>query len=69
MGADLVGMSTVIDTIAARESGLDVLGLALITNHAAGVSNEILTHESVLAAGRAAEARMAKLLADIVERL
>jgi purine-nucleoside phosphorylase len=62
-------MSTVIDTIAARESGLDVLGLALITNHAAGVSNEILTHESVLAAGRAAEARMARLLADIVERL
>jgi purine-nucleoside phosphorylase len=69
MGADLVGMSTVIETIAARESGLEVLGLALITNHAAGVSNEVLTHESVLAAGRAAEARMAKLLADIVEQL
>jgi purine-nucleoside phosphorylase len=69
MGADLVGMSTVIDTIAARECGLEVLGLALITNHAAGVSNEILTHDSVLAAGRAAEARMAKLLAAIVEQL
>ena len=58
-------------TLSALKAGAApaVLGLALITNHAAGVSNEVLTHESVLAAGRAAEARMAKLLADIVERL
>jgi purine-nucleoside phosphorylase len=69
LGADLVGMSTVIDCIAAREAGLGVLGLALITNHAAGVSDEPLTHEAVLAAGKAAEPRMARLLADIVERL
>ena len=67
MGADLVGMSTVIDCIAAREAGLDVLALALITNHAAGVSDEPLTHDAVLAAGEAAEPRMAKLLADIVD--
>jgi purine-nucleoside phosphorylase len=67
MGADLVGMSTVIDCIAAREAGLEVLALALITNHAAGVSEEPLTHDAVLAAGKTAEPRMAKLLADIVD--
>ena len=69
LGADLVGMSTVIETIAARESGLEVLALALITNHAAGVSDEVLTHESVLAAGRDAQACTAVLLGRIVERL
>ena len=69
MGADLVGMSTVIDCIAAREVGLEVLGLALITNHAAGVSDDPLTHDAVLSAGRAAEPRMGKLLADIVVRI
>jgi purine-nucleoside phosphorylase len=67
LGADLVGMSTVIDCIAAREAGLEVLALALITNHAAGVSEEPLTHDAVLAAGKTAEPRMAKLLADIVD--
>lgn len=66
LGADLVGMSTVIDCIAARESGLEVLALALVTNHAAGVSDEPLTHEAVLAAGKSSEPRMAKLLADVV---
>lgn len=69
LGADLVGMSTVIETISARESGLEVLALALITNRAAGVSNDTLTHEAVLAAGREAEPRMAALLAGIVEKL
>ncbi len=69
LGADLVGMSTVIETIAAREAGLEVLALALITNHAAGVSDDVLTHEAVLAAGRDAQSRTASLLADIVERL
>lgn len=69
LGADLVGMSTVIEAIAAREVGMEVLGLALITNHAAGVSDEPLSHEGVLAAGKASEPRMARLLADIVERV
>jgi purine-nucleoside phosphorylase len=69
MGADLVGMSTVIDCIAAREAGLDVLALALITNHAAGVSDEPLTHDAVLATGKAAEPRMAKLLSNIVDAI
>jgi len=69
LGADLVGMSTVIETISARESGLEVLGLALITNRAAGVSDDVLTHDAVLAAGRQAEPRMASLLARIVEHL
>ena len=69
LGADLVGMSTVIDAIAAREAGMEILGLALITNHAAGVTDDVLSHDAVLAAGRDAEPRIAGLLAGIVNQL
>ena len=62
-------MSTVIDAIAAREAGMEILGLALITNHAAGVTDDVLSHDAVLAAGRDAEPRIAGLLASIVNRL
>lgn len=69
LGGDLVGMSTTLEAIAAREAGLEVLGISLVTNLAAGVSEEPLDHEEVLAAGRAAADRMGKLLADLVPRL
>ena len=69
MGADLVGMSTVLETIAARHLGVDVLGISLVTNQAAGMSEENLDHEDVLAAATDAGPRMFSLLAGILERL
>ena len=69
LGADLVGMSTALEAIAARQAGLEVLGMSLVTNLAAGISAEALSHEEVLEAGRAAGPRIARLLADIVARL
>ena len=69
LGADLVGMSTVWEAIAARHLGLEVLGLSLVTNLAAGLSGEPLDHEEVLDAGQAAAERMGALLAQVVDRL
>ncbi|PRQ11345.1 purine-nucleoside phosphorylase [Corynebacterium sp. 13CS0277] len=69
MGAGLVGMSTVYETIAARAAGLEVLGLSLVTNLAAGVTGEPLNHEEVLAAGAAAAADCGALLAKVVRGL
>ena len=69
LGADLVGMSTALEAIAARQAGLEVLGLSLVTNPAAGISPDPLSHEEVLAAGRAAGPRISQLLADIVRRV
>jgi purine-nucleoside phosphorylase len=69
LGADLVGMSTVWETIAARHLGLEVLALSLVTNLAAGLSGEPLNHDEVLEAGRVAAERMGALLADVVGRL
>ncbi|MDQ3152023.1 MAG: purine-nucleoside phosphorylase, partial [Actinomycetota bacterium] len=68
LGADLVGMSTVLETIAARAAGAEVLGLSLVTNLAAGVTGQPLDHEEVLAAGRAAATRMGGLLREVVSR-
>jgi purine-nucleoside phosphorylase len=65
LGADLVGMSTTLETIAAREAGLEVLGISLVTNLAAGISTEPLHHEEVLQAGREAAPRLRRLLAGI----
>jgi len=67
-GADLVGMSTVLEAIAARAAGAEVFGLSLVTNLAAGVTGEPLNHEEVLEAGRAATGRMGTLLRDLVSR-
>jgi len=69
MGGDIVGMSTALEAIAARESGMEVLGMSLITNLAAGVQKTPLSHEEVIAAGKAAEAKISKLLAEIVSKL
>ncbi|CAN5264033.1 hypothetical protein BH20ACT5_BH20ACT5_01150 [soil metagenome] len=69
MGADLVGMSTALEAIAARAEGAEVLGLSLVTNLAAGITGEPLDHAEVLGAGKAAAARMGGLLAELVGRL
>lgn len=68
LGADLVGMSTVLEAVAARAEGCEVLGLSLVTNLAAGLG-EPLDHEEVLAAGRAAASRIGRLLAGVIPRL
>jgi purine-nucleoside phosphorylase len=69
LGGDLVGMSTALETIAAREVGLEVLGISLVTNLAAGISAEPLNHEEVLQAGREAAPRLRQLLAGIAVAL
>ena len=69
LGADLVGMSTVHETIAARALGAEVLAVSLVTNLAAGITGEHLDHQEVLAAGKASAARMGALLRDVVELL
>ena len=68
MGADLVGMSTVLEAIAARAAGLEVFGLSLVTNLAAGMTGEPLNHLEVLEAGRAAAEKMGTLLRELVAR-
>ncbi|GGK64719.1 purine-nucleoside phosphorylase [Ornithinimicrobium pekingense] len=69
IGGDLVGMSTTLEAIAAREAGMDVLGISLVTNPAAGISPTPLDHQEVIEAGRAAAQRCGELLARIVERI
>ncbi len=69
IGGDLVGMSTALEAIAARQAGLEVLGISLVTNLAAGMSGEPLDHREVLEAGRAAASRMGTLLAALVPRI
>ncbi len=68
LGADLVGMSTVHETIAARAAGAEVLGVSLVTNLAAGITGAPLSHAEVLATGAASAARMGSLLADVIAR-
>jgi purine-nucleoside phosphorylase len=69
LGADLVGMSTALEAIAAHAEGCEVLGISLVTNLAAGLSGEPLNHLEVLEAGRAAAARMGALLVELIQRL
>lgn len=68
IGADLVGMSTVLEAIQARHRGAEVLGLSVVTNMAAGISPEPLSHDDVAAAGHAAAARLEKILKRVIPR-
>lgn len=69
LGGHLVGMSTTLEAIAAREAGMEVLGLSLVTNLAAGISDQPLDHAEVLEAGRNAASRMGDLLSRVVPRI
>jgi len=69
MGADLVGMSTVPEAIAAHALGAEVVGISLVTNAAAGVTGEKLSHEEVMAAGKAAAGRMGELLSKVLHKI
>ena len=69
MGAHIVGMSTALEAIAARQAGMEVLGFSLITNLAAGIQKEALSHGEVVAAGKAAEPVISALLARVIEAL
>jgi purine-nucleoside phosphorylase len=68
LGADLVGMSTVLEAIAARAEGVEVFALSLVTNLAAGLTGAPLDHQEVLDAGAAAATRMGELLRELVIR-
>jgi len=69
LGADLVGMSTVHETIAARAAGAQVLAVSLVTNLAAGMTGQPLSHDEVLETGRQSATRAGSLLAGVVSRL
>jgi purine-nucleoside phosphorylase len=69
LGATLVGMSTVPETIVARHMGLEVLGLSCVTNLAAGLGETLLSHQEVYETGRQVEARLAALLARLAPRI
>lgn len=69
MGAQLVGMSTTLEAIAARAAQMEVLGISMVTNPAAGVTDQPINHEEVLEAGRSAAARMGDLLSELIRRV
>jgi len=69
LGADMVGMSTVHEVIVARHMGLEVLGISLVTNLAAGVSGDVIHHEEVMDIGRRVEAQFTGLVAALVPQV
>jgi len=69
IGGHLAGMSTTLEAIAAREAGMEILGISLVTNLAAGMSGDPLDHAEVLDAGRSAASRMGDLLSRVVPRI
>ncbi len=69
LGATLVGMSTVPETIVARHMGIEVLGISCVTNLAAGLGAAQLSHEEVFEAGRKVEQRLARLLERLAPRI
>jgi purine-nucleoside phosphorylase len=69
LGADLVGMSTALEAIAARQLGAEVLGLSLVTNVAAGTDGAAVSHEDVIAQGARAAGAAGSLIADVIGRL
>ncbi|MFC4222882.1 purine-nucleoside phosphorylase [Lysinibacter cavernae] len=69
IGGHIVGMSTTLEAIAARQAGMEVLGLSLITNLAAGIQDTPLSHEEVIESGKLAEPVISSLLARVVAQL
>jgi len=69
LGADMVGMSTVHEVIIARHMGLEVLGLSLVTNLAAGVSGDVIHHEEVMDIGRRVEAQFTGLVSALIPQV
>jgi purine-nucleoside phosphorylase len=69
IGGHIVGMSTALEAIAARQAGMEILGMTLVTNLAAGIQKTPLSHQEVIDAGREAEPVISALLARIVEAL
>jgi purine-nucleoside phosphorylase len=69
LGADLIGMSTVPETIVARSYGMTVLGLSTVTNLAAGMSGKELDHAEVVEVSASIEKRMTRLLRELIRRL
>ena len=69
IGADLVGMSTVPEAIAAHALGAKVLGISLVTNAAAGITGEKLNHKEVIEAGKASAGLMGALLKTVIPKL
>jgi purine-nucleoside phosphorylase len=69
MGADLVGMSTVPEVLAARHSGIRVLGISCVTNMAAGITGQTLTAEEVFATGARVKNQFIALLKSVIPRI
>jgi len=69
IGGHIVGMSTALEAIAARQAGMEILGFSLITNMAAGIQTTPLSHQEVIEAGRDAEPVISGLLARVIEAL
>lgn len=69
LGGDAVGMSTVPEAIVAKQMGMDILGISLITNAAAGISEEPINHAEVMGTGKLVSGQFCMLLQRIIARL